>query len=291
MKTLVVLTDFTIKAENAAFYSLSLARQLKADIFLCHVLPVGARMHNDIRSGEHADNIDAMYDLAELAGRLKKQINNDTATSHFKPMVTCAIKIGTMANVLNDIGLEREVTMAVISARQSSKWMALLMGSNTNELIENTNYPVLVIPYGINFRGLKTIAFATDLTDNCLNALHTLSGFAAHADAEIVITYIANKKLIERGNNIALQNFFNLVSEHITYPKKRYQIINDKKVVRGLRKLPEKINVDMIVVVHRKRNYLQQLLGTSISLIMTNFLVRPMLIFPSQTVHEAALAL
>lgn len=278
MKTLVVFTDLTIRAEHTAFYTLDLARQIKADILLCHVLPLP---DNGIESeAEHPDHADAMYDVTEFAGRLKQRAVRSSLNGQFIPKIECCIKTGTMSSALNDVASEYDILMAVISTHRWNKVTALLMGSNTIELIDNTNFPVLVVPYETKYQGLATMIFATDLDSKGLNALYSLSVLAECTGSEILITHVTNKKLIDRSKNPSLINFFDSVSASISYPKKRYKLINDSKVINGLKKLPQKTGADLIAIVHRKRNYLERLFGTSLSLLAVGRLAKPILIFP-----------
>ncbi|OCX53876.1 hypothetical protein BEL04_06210 [Mucilaginibacter sp. PPCGB 2223] len=286
METLVVFTDFTLKAENTALYALALASHMKADIVLCHVLQAVTPQN---KYGEENENerTGAAEDMDELLQRLRRRAMT-LGTDRYKPMIACCIKTGTLSSALRKIADTENVLMAVLSARCTDKLTSLLLGSNTRELIDHAQYPVLLIPYEARFDGFKNLVFATDLSDGSVSALNSLCDMAKYFDSEIIITHISDRGLLAH-NNTVLEKYFDRVDAEITYPKKRFKIIKDTNILRGLKTIPQKLNADILAMVHRKRNYLQRLFNKSVSHAMVNYPVGPMIIFPAVNIREPLL--
>ena len=288
MRTLVVFTDFTLKAENTVFYALALASLLRSDIMLCHVLETTGQFkytENDER--ERNDAIDDMVELMQRSRRRVMQFERD----QYRPMVECSVKSGTLSTALDQIANIRNVVMAVMSTRCTDKLTALLLGSSTNGLINHARYPVLLVPYEARFTGFKNLVFATDLNSENLPALDSLCDMATYANSEIIIAHVRNKGLIDHKSNTNLQRFFNNIGKQIAYPQKRYKVIKDVNILRGIKKIPQKLNIDVLAIVHQKRNYLQRLFNHSISLAVANYSVKPVIIFPPGHMHKQLLSL
>lgn len=283
MRTLVVFTDFTLKAENTALYSVALASHLQSDIMLCHVLPVA-----DLQYGESADEerLNAAEDMAALMQILKRRVVQFDRGKHW-PAIECCIKVGSLSTALEQIAATKDVVMAILSARRTDMLTPLLLGSSTHELIDHAQYPVLLVPYEARFIGFKNLAFATDLNDANLTALDSLCDIARHSDSDIIVTHVSNKGLIDQKNNTSVQNFFDRVNDQIAYPKKRYKIIKETNILRGLKKIPQKLDIDVLALVHQKRSRLQRLFKKSVALAMANYPVKPIIIFPPQTIRES----
>jgi len=280
MRTLVVFTDFTLKAENTAFYSLTLASHLQCDVVLCHVLterPPQTKYSEDDKN----DRVSAFSEMADLMQRLRL-CTVQSEPSLYRPAIEGCIKTGLLSTALEEIATTRNIIMAVISASRADKLTLLLLGSNTRQLIDRSQYPVLLIPYEARFVGFKNLAFATDLSDANLIALDNLCDIASYADSDVVIAHVSNKGLIDYTSNTSLQNFFDRVGKQIPYPKKKYKVIKDTSVVHGLKRIPQKLNIDVLALVHKKRSFIQRLFKQSITLALTNYPTKPVMIFPPQ---------
>src|SRR2546428_6666207 len=119
MKTILVLTDFSIRANHAAHYALKLAQKIKADILLCNIfmLPThepaaaqAARSEGEYKTLERTSN----YDLRELAGRLNRYLSKEAIEGGYRPIIEYCSKAGEIADTINDINSNRHVLMAVI---------------------------------------------------------------------------------------------------------------------------------------------------------------------------------
>jgi hypothetical protein len=176
--------------------------------------------------------------------------------------------------------------MAVVGMHFSTGFGAFLSEDHTSEIIEKVDIPVLVVPNQMKFSNFDKIAFATDLTYNGLDVLHSLHGISKYFDSEILITYVADEKVSDQADQHRVHNFFNRAISQINYPKIYYRAIHSKSVIAGLDWLSEHTDVDLLVLVHRKRNFLQKIFEGSVTQKLASHLVKPMLVFPGTNVRE-----
>ncbi|MDB5005528.1 MAG: universal stress protein UspE [Mucilaginibacter sp.] len=285
MKTILVLTDFTIKADHAAHYALKLAHKIKANLLLCNVYPepavISASAHT-FWNGNESENFeqDSLNDLTELAGRLNKQLEN-TCDDEFKPTVELCSKAGPLTDAINYIVASRQILFAVIATHNADDLMAFLNGNHANEIIENANCPVLVLPYQLPFNGFKKIAFATDLAHNGTDVLHSLYNITKYFDSEVLITHVGMAKLAKVTEDYITKRFLRQEIGVSHYPKIQYRSVQNKSITAGLQWLAEHDDIDLLVLVHHKRNLIQKIFEPSITKKLADRFAKPMLVFPS----------
>jgi nucleotide-binding universal stress UspA family protein len=290
MKTILVLTDFSIRADHAAHYALKLAQKIKANLLICNVFlapadePMTAQIAWPIGNYETFED-DSMNDVSELAGRLNQQLDKNLTDGEFRPSIETASIAGSVTDTLNNIVASNHILLAVISTHGANGLGSFLLGNHARDIIEDANCPVLLIPYQAMFDGYKKIAFATSLTGSDINVLHSLSGFAKYLNAEILITHVADEKFVDPGDFNTAKSFLEMVSSKIDYPSIFYRLIKGKNVNTGLEWLSQQIDIDLLVLVHRKRSFFQRIFEGSITQKLAEHLTKPMLVFPFSKVQ------
>jgi len=181
----------------------------------------------------------------------------------------------------------RHMVLAVIGVHAADGLSSFLLGNHAREIIENANCPVLLVPYETMFNGYKKIAFATTLTSSDINVLHSLSSFAKYLNAEILITHVADEESPNPEDFNASKSFLEMVSSKIDYAKIFYRLIKGKNVDTSLDWLSAQIDIDLLVLVHHKRDFFQRIFEGSITQKLADHLTKPMLVFPFSKVQEA----
>jgi nucleotide-binding universal stress UspA family protein len=285
MRTILVLTDFTTKDDHAAHYALKLAQKIKANILLCNVYP---KVEASIAAG-NSDYVNEIYDtleeqsksdLSELAGRLRKQLGT-VADTWFKPTIQQCSKGGALTTVINEIVDTRNILMAVISAHSNDDMFTFINVDHARQIIEHANCPVLVLPYQLPFKGFNKIAFASDLDHNNADVLNSLCGMGKYFDSEILVTHVGTVPLGQVTEKYILKRLVNQDLNDTSNQKIQYRSIQNTSVAKGLDWLAEHTDIDLMVLVHRKRNAFQKLFEKSVTKTLADHLLKPMLVFPA----------
>lgn len=292
MSTILVLTDFTTKDDQAAHYALGLARIAKANILLCNVYP-----QNEPGLGaQHSEYVDQIYDslekqsksdLNELAGRLRQHLDKQS-DGVFKPTIQQCCKGGNLTGAVNKLIAENDILMAVIAAHCKDDFFAWVNTDHASQIIDNINCPVLVLPYQAPFGGFQKIAFASDLDRYNPEIFDRLFNIGALFDSEIMITHIGEATLGEPTEKYILKRHVESGSGQIKNLKFKYRGIQNKSVNAGLEWLAEQDDIDLMVLVHRKRNIFQKLFQKSVTKKLADQLKKPMLVFPANLKGTAA---
>jgi len=291
MKTILVLTDFSLRAAHAAHYALRLAQKINANLLLCNVFHVPSREAAAAQVTWPAEDFAIMektscHDLRELVGRLNRQLKADQVEGGFNPLITYCAKTGSLAEVMNEIVYTQDILMAVVSMHEGTGLNTFLLGNHTREIIEKADCPVLVVPYQVPFKPFSRIAFATDLSHNSIDVVHCLAGLARYTNSEILITHVADQGASDAEEHSVIKKYFNQVAAQVKYPNIYYRAVKSRSIVNGLDWLTENSDIDMLVLVHRKRNFLERIFEGSVTQKMAEHTTTPMLVFPSSRVLE-----
>ncbi len=290
MKTILVLTDFSIRAEHATFYALKLAQKVKANLLLCNVFDIADTRPESAIAPWPAGNFENFEEnsnnnMAELTCRLNIQLKNRTAVGEFMPEIKHCSRPGPLSEAIIEMTSRHHIQMAVISTHSADGLSTFLLGDHANEIIENAQCPVLIVPYQLPFSGFKKIAFATDLTHSGADILHSLYGLSKYFDSEILITHVTAERSASTEERDIINGFFDSRPADVNYPKMYYRAIRNKSIAAGLSLLAEQSDIDLLVLVHRKRNLFQKLFEGSVTHKLADHLSKPMLVFPGSRVQ------
>lgn len=287
MKTILVLTDFSINADYSAHYALKFAQKIKANLLLCNIYSVPADDKNPDPSawpaGVHEEN--SIDDLGELLARLKTQIDAGSKDD-FRPEINQYSEEGLVTDIINELAAKNNIFMAIISMHSASYLTTLFSENHTRDIIEKANFPVLIIPYQVRFKDYKTIAFATDMTETDIDVLQSLSTLARYSESEILITNVSDDHATIREQENSIKKLFEPEVIKIHNPKILYKAIKSRSVGNSLRWLSQHVEIDMVVLVHRKLNLFQKLTEGSIIKKMADHPAKPLLIFPYSNTEE-----
>ncbi len=285
MKTVLVLTDFSINADYVAHYALGLAQNIRANLLLCNIYqsPEGEELSDRKLWHMRVCEENSINDLGELVARLKSQLDKGDMLNDFRPDISQCSEEGLIGEKLKELAARYEIVMAVISKHSANNVTNIWRRNHAWDIIENAGFPVLVIPYQVRFKAFKMIAFATAMGEMDINVLESLSILAEHSNAEIMLAHVTDENSDGKNEENKIKKFF----DQVTYPRKSYQNIKGNNVANSLKWLASHIDVDLLVLVHHKRGYFEKLLGRSISQKMANSPNKPLLIFPSAAIQEA----
>lgn len=280
MKKIAVLTDFSERAYHAAEYALSLAARLQANVLLYHSFqvpsaePLAGQIvwpmedYNEIKNGCEAD-------LEKVKARLEEKLADQT--NGFRPKIQCRTLDGTFDLSVNESLIDKELILLVM-ANHHNGFSALMQGDHTREVLNNASLPVLIIPEQAACTSLSKVAFATDLDPGDLNSIQSLAGLARPFNAEIMLTHLCEST---PENSRAVQDFLQEVTNKINYPHIYYRHLEEKHVREGLHHMAETVKADLVVMVHRHKDFLERLFSRSHSPDLAEHTLLPLLVFPS----------
>ncbi len=280
MKKIVVFTDFSERAENAATYAYHLSRELQANLILYHAYlipssqPYAAQVAWPLMNSG-ALEITSRKELELAASKLSNMAGLNYR--NHKPNIETRCDEGDLTDNLTVLQADKDVVLFIM-ANHHKGFSSLIMGNQIYKMLETAMVPVLIIPDGLTFKSIHKIAFATDLHQDDLEVLHSLATLARHTDATVMLAHIYPEQENEKGDQA--KQFLLEVSNKINYPHVYFRHIKDSEVHHGLKWVTENVAFDMLVMVHRHKNFLERLFSSSNTQKAAAAATLPLLVYP-----------
>lgn len=283
MKTILVPTDFSAPANNAARYALQLAKSMKTGIRLCSAIsvPIEAPMAPQVvwpleDYTSIKNSITAQLELS--VEKLKEQA--EIPPPGYQPAIGYSSEVGSVTEVIRNVMDEQKMSLVVMGMSGAGGLSRFFLGSNSRELIEKANFPVILIPADFIYKPIKKIAFATDLSKGDTEVIHSLAGMARYFNAEILVSHVTDEKYESPEEKQAIANFLSEVSDKVNYPKIYYRHVRSIDIDQGLNWLYEHSQIDILAMVHRPHHFLSKLIRGSHTQRLAKHITIPLLVFP-----------
>lgn len=163
MKTILVPTDFSETAKNAAVYAISFAKQVRADKII---------LYNAFQTPVVTDPNMALVDVIDI-DELKK--NSEDHLERFKTILLpfCAetqITIETLSEYgmvsvdITEICDNNKIDVIVMGVTGAGKLTETLIGSFAIDVARHSHVPVIIVPPGAYYSEIKEIMLACDFS-------------------------------------------------------------------------------------------------------------------------------
>jgi nucleotide-binding universal stress UspA family protein len=275
MKTILVLTDLSTKAENAAVYAFKIATKTSANLILFHSCesfqPVNVP---ESSPWEYEDYEAAKNESLTALTQLKMHLLTNLDPGTFKPEI----------NLLNDIGLDlgssvnqlvknKNVDLIIMGTKGDDTLSHIFNGSDASDILEHANCPVLFVPEVYDFDQLKTIVFANDFKKNYNKEVSFLVKLAKVDQSHIILVHFG-----EYDNNA--YTCLNYIKDTLGYADVTSRVVAIDDTHNQLRKFEAHVKADLTVMIHHHGFQLDRLFSGSRSKSMLDHSEVPLLILP-----------
>ena len=290
MKTILVLTDFSGHAKHAAKYALELTKKIKADLLLCNTFMVPAEVPIGGLSVWPQEEFSVLSkgsssELKLLKKHLQNLADSGEDTSGFRPNITINSTVGNVSDLLKGAYPGKDVQLVVAGTHDKSALDSFMLGNNVNTIIDDIDFPLLLVPPYAAFKPLKKIAFATDLIDigKDEKSLYQLINFARPLNAEILVTHIYNDKNTKLEFEKQIKTLLTVISNKANYANIFSRIVDEESPEKGLTWLCENGQIDMLTMTHQHHHYFDKLFTGSHTHKMAKHIGIPLLVLPNQS--------
>ncbi len=160
MKTLVVPTDFSSVSVNAMNYAVDMAQAINAGIVLPHVYNVPVSFTDSPVSPVSTVSIEEIKRSSEeRLQELKKNLVSVTAGSI---EIFTEARLGETIDEMEQLCKSVEPLAIIMGSHGATGFERLIMGSTTLTAIRNLKCPVIVVPPGTTYHGIRKIGLACD---------------------------------------------------------------------------------------------------------------------------------
>jgi nucleotide-binding universal stress UspA family protein len=260
MKTILVPTDFSKNAENAIDFAVAFAQKENSMLILLHAYHITYPV-SDFPGEIIAEEISETKRVADE--KLKKLCLEIMQTEKVKCERVC--KEGLATDVILEASEKMHPDFIVMGTKGASGIKEVLWGSNTAKVIEKTQHPVIAVPDGAVFDGIKKITYATNYYASDIDAIKILSEIAEPFKAIINILHISDGEYIPENENELLKQFVSKVSKKVDYNNFSFQLILGQDVEKELSNYLKEDSTDLLSMSTLHRNLWEKLFGKSIT--------------------------
>jgi len=161
MKTIIITTDFSKSALNAARYAVALAKSIGAHkLVLYHSydsVPIGTDIPTTEVIPPHAYE-QSLTELKSVQEELETMLGNNTDIN-----ISVVVNDFPLLRGIELLAEEHDVAFVVAGTTGRSNLEQVLMGSNTVNLASSLKLPLLIVPKDALFVPIHKIVFACDL--------------------------------------------------------------------------------------------------------------------------------
>ena len=257
MKRIVVPTDFSASATSAMNYAVGMAKDIGAAIHLYHVYQV------PVAVSDVPVVIVSVEELKKNAEEQLEYLKKGLAhiTSDKPVMVTTEATMGNTVDELEELCKRMHPFMVVMGSRGSTGMERILFGSTTLTAIKHLTCPVIVVPPGSNYKGIKKVGFACDFRK-------VIETTPTHYIEELVRLFGASLHVL----NVDYENkhFKPETPEESLYLhtllkdlNPQYHFIEEKDIEDAINKFAEENNLDLVITIPKKHKLLDGLFRKS----------------------------
>jgi nucleotide-binding universal stress UspA family protein len=273
IKNILVPTDHSINAHKAAKYAIAIAQKSGAKITFLNIyyLPTYIK---DAPTDPVSEEI-----LKQEANDEMEIFKKEHLSENIVIEMNCVLKVGNIVEQIVACANEINADLIVMGTKGASGVAEVVFGSNTQDVIEKTDIPVLAVPLMSHRLEFKNIIFATNYRMNDFLALEDLVDIAELFDATITVLHINDGDLVPDFEHKMLETFKNKVHEKIGYNNINFQLFESKEAFAGLNDFIHKNNIDLLAMSSRKKALYNRLFGKSISKKMVYHTHIPLMVF------------
>jgi len=244
MNTIVVATDFSASADNAALYAAHLSKRLNASVLLVHVYQIPVSLAPEVPV--------MMIPLEELKRNVDSSLEKtrETIKKQYDIEVNIESRIGDVKDELHAICSDSNPLLVVVGKHGASGMEKALFGSTTQSVIKHGKMPVLAVPENNKPSDIKNIAFAVDLTNYSSETLSRIENIVSALNSNIHVVHVDDGRADVSVTDI------NHILNHV---KPLYKVIKSDNFVRALQQYVSENSIDVLIVVPHKHNLMERL--------------------------------
>ncbi|MFA6085523.1 universal stress protein [Mucilaginibacter sp.] len=275
MKTILVLTDFSDAATNAALYAAALTHHLEISrLILYHSYELKPPVQTAVPVLEPADverfYKDSMENLALLKDKLRSFTNERTV-------------IETLADdrhliiASESIGAQQQVGLLVMGVTGKSRLEQVLIGSNTITVAKESTIPVLLVPREVRFEKIRRIVFACDLKKvSTSTPVKQISSLLHQLDAKLLVLNVDT----EDQEHFTPDTITEQTVLHQLWDKERpeYHYTNADNIAKGITQFALKHDVQLVIAVPKQYGFFESLFHSSMTKKLTFEISVPLLL-------------
>jgi nucleotide-binding universal stress UspA family protein len=274
IRRILVPVNFTYYSENAVYYALQIAAELKSDIKLLNAYldPLGTPQ-TYLESYAYQLNLSSVISEVEeetnkslkaMAERLKETI----AKRKIKGVnVSYDLLKGNSVDAILSYARDYKPGIIIMGTRGSEIGGFRSLGSITSEIIKKAKTPVIAVPKGYDgyeFKPPKRVLYATNFHNTDYSALRRLISFVKPFNSKIFCIH-ASLDDFDSIDELQMKKIKEYLFSSMDDFKVECGILNTYDLPKGIESFIEEKDIDVLAVTTHQKSFFKRLFEPSIT--------------------------
>jgi nucleotide-binding universal stress UspA family protein len=277
MKSILVPIDFSQCSMNAFLYAKGLADTLGFSIKLVHAYK--SNLNTDIAINLYPVKNREAAILKKMNEFVKDNLENSenvTVLIQQKIETTAIIGLSTTQEIVALTKDEDDIAMVVIGTTGNGNMVEKMFGSISSTVAQRSHCPVVLVPQGAKFKEYENVLYASNYESADENLIDQIVDFGNVFNATTHFVHVEKNDIYETVEDTIFYKLFEKGD-----PTFSFNIVNikNRSVLEGLNQYADENDVDLIVLVNRQRNYLENIFQLSLTKKMAKASKLPVMVF------------
>lgn len=270
MKTILIATDFSSAAHNATIYGFELARQIQAKVILFTAYQTQPNLPD---SSLQLTAIDLQRNA------YKKLLDEaDAIDSQRTVLLETECLNGPVNSSILAAAKENKASYIIVGMKERGKEIRKYFGSTVTDLCKISRVPLIVVPANAVFAPYKTIALASDITDDTdAHILKPLQKITAAFNARLYVVRVIKRSMdevVERMETPERSIWF------LTNLHPSFEFSKGENVAKAMNTFVKQHAVDLVAVIPHEHNLFERIFTHSVTKDLVFHTHVPLLILP-----------
>ncbi len=265
MKKILCPTDFSPVASQAISFAATIAQRAHAHLTLMHVLhlPIVDTSETALVAGELLG--EQMRDASERLNKLCQEVETHYGANSGGGF-TCdfILKEALLTDLAEHLTKHEGYDLIVMGTTGGgNKLEELLIGSNTESVIEEVKCPVLAIPANAGSFTLEKVVFASDYTPDDLEALRQTIQLANLFKASVDVVHVVREST--PATRSQADQFLREVERALPEVPIQFQEVVSRHREQGIKSYYKEVNGSLVAILRKEKGFLQDLFSKNLT--------------------------
>jgi nucleotide-binding universal stress UspA family protein len=258
MKTILVPTDFSNTAHNAAKYALALANQIKASRIVLYnafqapisvdpMVPTVQLLDMDLMKKSSEEG------LAQFKATLKSEAFGDIEMDTFS-------EYNVLTGGINDLAKAVAADFIVMGITGGGAVTETLIGSNAVSVSLHSTIPVIIVPPEASFKKINHVLLACDFKQVLeTTPVRPLKLLLENTGAALHILHVNTSE--EKAIDVSFESM--VLDSLLKANNPQYHFIENESFTVGINQFADSNNIDMIITIPKKHGFFDSIFKKS----------------------------
>lgn len=262
MKRVIAPIDFSDKSYRLIKASVKLAQRMDVAVEIIHVIDSFEYGVNFVINEANPIFLPPNV-LNDKVGKAQENFQKIMEELHKNieqlPEIFMSVKTGFVFDVISEQLQDPEVVMVMLSDKSQADYNYRDISQKHEDIINETNCPVCIIPNEAPFNDPKNIIYATNYHHQDIDNIADIIKTASKVESKIHIVHITENNNYRE--QLTMQGLKNEIETKIEYENIIYKIIESDDTIQGLDDYANSADADRIAILRENKSLFQGLFG------------------------------